>query len=277
MLSQYQVNEACYMLKRDGQEITIAKVRKLLDKHYSFFDVADKVLLYKEDAVKAEKAAKKEIVQSSEKAVTGLGSVINKVLLSCALREHKEIAINLKERLQDYIDQEIKAKVHKHEHEIKKLRQKNDHLEVSYYGYKARFEQLMQEQTLLKEQNYMLQQQLQKAQVVKNHRVTEETQQQRPAQMRDYQTQMALLKVDCCAAYDVQKQSVVVKMPPKHKLEREFQKGINSMYLRANAVYDFATKLWFLDQFEEKTINLLVRNNFVISKELAYVLQKLQE
>ncbi|MDA0911658.1 MAG: hypothetical protein O2809_08940 [Proteobacteria bacterium] len=276
MLSQSQVNEACHMLKRDGQEVTIAKVRKLLDKHYSFFDVADKVLLYKEDTKKAETIAKEEVVQPPEKTVLGLGSVIDKVLLSCALREHKEVAINLKEKLQDYIDQEIKTKIHKYEHEIKKIRQRNDHLEVNYYGSKARFEQLIQEHKLLKEQNYMLQQQLQKAQVVKNHRVTEETQQQRPAQMRDYQTQMGLLKADCCATYDVQKQSIVVKMPPKHKLEREFQKGMRSMYLRANAVYDFATKFWFLDQFEAKTINLLVRNNFVISKELAYVLQKLQ-
>ncbi|WP_440682837.1 hypothetical protein [Cysteiniphilum halobium] len=276
MLSQSQVNEVCQMLKRDGQEITIAKVRKLLNKHYSFFDVADKVLLYKEDAKKAEKAAKEELVQSPEKTVQGLGSVIDKVLLSYALCEHKDIVINLKEKLQAYIDQEIKAKVHKYEHEIKKLRQKNDHLEVNYYGSKAKFDQLIQEQKLLKEQNYLLQQQLQKAQVSKNHRVTEESKQQRPAQVRDYQTQMTLLNADCCAVYDVQKQSIVVKMPPKHKLEREFQKGIHSIYLRANTVYDFATKFWFLDQFEAKTINLLVRNNFVISKELAYVLQKLQ-
>lgn len=276
MLSQYQVNEACHMLRRDGQEVTIAKVRKLLDKHYSLFDVADKVLLYKEDAKKAEKIAKEESVQISEKVVLGLGAVIDKVLLSCALREHKAVALNLKEKLQDYIDQEIKATIHKYEHEIKKIRQKNDHLEVNYYGFKARFDQLIKDQKLLKEQNYVLQQQLQKAQVSKSHRVTDESQQQRPAQVRDYQTQMTLLNADYCAVYDVQKQSIVVKMPLKHKLEREFQKGRHSMYLRANAVYDFATKLWFLDQFEAKTINLLVRNNFVISKELAYVLQKLQ-
>ncbi|WP_192484914.1 MULTISPECIES: hypothetical protein [Cysteiniphilum] len=276
MLSQYQVNEACYMLKRDGQEITIAKVRKLLDKHYSFFDVADKVLLYKEDATKAEKAAKEESVQSPEKTVLGLGSVIDKVLLSCALHEHKEVAINLKEKLQDYIDQEIRSKVHKYEHEIRKLRQKNDHLEVSYYGYKTRFEQLMQEQTLLKEQNYMLQQQLQKAQVVKNHRVTEEVQQQKPAQVRDYQIQMKLLNAELCAVYDVQKQRIVVKMPPNHQLKWEFQKGMHGRYLHANAVYEFGTKFWFLSQFEAETINLLVRNKFVISKELADVLQKLQ-
>ena len=234
------------------------------------------MLLYKEDVNKAKKVAKEEVVQVSDKSVQGLGAMIDKVLLSCALGEHKEIALNLKDKLQDYIDQEIKTKIQKYEHEIKKLRQKNDHLEVNYYGSKARFDQLIQEQKLLKEQNYLLQQQLQKAQVSKNHRVTEESQQQKPAQVRDYQTQISLLNTDYCAVYDVQKKSIVVKMPPKHKLEREFQKGVHSMYLRANAVYDFTTKLWFLDQFEAKTISLLVRNNFVISKELAYVLQKLQ-
>lgn len=276
MPSQYQVNEICQMLKRDGQEVTIAKVCKFLDKHYSFFEVADKVLLYKEDAKKAEKVAKEEISHKPKTSVQGLGMLLDQVLLSCALPEHKKIALNLKEKLQDYIDQEIKAKIHKYKHEIKKLRQKNDHLEVNYYGFKARFGQLMQEQKLLKEQNYLLQQQLQKVKVLKNHRITEESQQQRPAQVRDYKTQITLLNADFCAVYDTKKQSIVVKMPLKHKLEREFQKGMHSMYLRANAVYDFATKLWFLDQFEAKTINLLVRNNFVISKELAYILQKLQ-
>ena len=49
MLSQYLINEACYILKKDGQDITIDKVRKLLNKNYSFFDIAGKVLLYKKD------------------------------------------------------------------------------------------------------------------------------------------------------------------------------------------------------------------------------------
>ena len=39
MLSQHQVNEACQMLKRDGQEITISKVRKLLRSSDSFFNI----------------------------------------------------------------------------------------------------------------------------------------------------------------------------------------------------------------------------------------------
>lgn len=277
MLSQHQVNEVCQMLKRDGQEISIAKVRKFLDRHYSFFDVTDKVLLYKENPDKAREVAKKEVIKTTETPVQGLGAVIDRVLLSCALHEHKQIALNLKEKLQNYIDEEIKLKVHQCELQLKKICQKNDHLEVNFYGMQARLRQLIEDQKALKEQNYLLQQQLQKAQTQKHYRAAEESNQQKPAQIRDYQTQMTLLNTECCAVYDVQKQSIVVKLPPKHKLEKEFQKGVNSMYLRANAVYDFSTKYWFLDQFEAKTISLLVRNNFVISKELAYVLQKLQE
>ncbi|WP_116963260.1 hypothetical protein [Fastidiosibacter lacustris] len=276
MLSQRQINEACQMLKRDGQEISIAKVRKLLQGHYSFFDVADKVLLFKENPDKARELAKKEVI-IEDKRPNGLAYVIDQVLLTCALHEHKQITLNLKDKLQNFVDAEIKSKTHDYEHKLRKLRQKNDHLEVNFYSLQTRILQLIETQNVLKEQNYSLQQQLQKALAQKNYRLPEEQNTQKPAQIRDFQTQISFLKADCCAVYDIEKQRIVVKLPPKHKLEREFQKGLNSIYLRANAIYDFEMKCWFLDQFEAKTINLLVRNNFVISKELAYVLQKLQE
>lgn len=277
MLSQYQVNEVCQMLKRDAQEITIAKVRKLLGKHYSFFDVADKVLLYKENSKKAQEIAKKETIKIEEKPVQGLGLMVEQALVACAVSEHRVLALSLKEKLQNYIDQEIKKRVDQYALQSKKILQKNDHLEVNFYGARARLQKLSEDQKLLKEQNYLLQQQLQKVQTQKNYRIAEESHMQRPVQVRDYQTQIVLLNTDCCAVYDVQKQNIVVKMPPKHKLEREFQKGIHSIYLRAHAIYDFVTKYWFLYQYEAKTINLLVRNNFIISKELSYILQKLQE
>lgn len=275
--SQHQINQICETLKHNGQEITIAKVYKFLNNNASFIDIADKVILYKKNLKKAQEVAKNEIVTNLPKA-SDLDLIIEKIvsLNSSIHHDHKQLTLlNLKMELKYYINSKINNKIHKYKLETKKIRQKNDHIEVNFYGMQAQLIQLKKHQKLLKEENYLLQQKLRKIQTQKEASKENTNLQHKIVQVRDYKTQMNLLKTDCCATYDLTTKSIVVKIPPKHRLEREFQKGINSIYLRSNAVYDFSTKYWFLDQFEARTINLLIRNNFVISAELAYILQKL--
>ena len=60
MLTQRKVNDICHMIKRNGEEITIAKVRVLMDQQDSFCALADKVLLFKENPELAKKLALRE-------------------------------------------------------------------------------------------------------------------------------------------------------------------------------------------------------------------------
>ena len=278
---QKKVNEICQMIKRDGQSITVANVRKFLDKKLSYFEVADKVLLYKEDPKKAQEVAKKEADKVAEKPADGVYQLIEQCFAkhdkTQAFSDISQLKLNLIDVVNSHMGKEVKNKTRHIEQRLRKLQQKNDHAEVQYYGLYARFQELNTQYELLQDAHYKLQQEHQYALSKATIRKSSEDKAQKPAKMRDYQTQMSLLKSDCCAVYDIERQQIIVKAPVKHKIVRELEKGSRSFQLLANSVYDFSTKCWILDSFEAQTINLLVRNQFVISKELSYVLHLLQK
>ena len=60
MLTQQKVNDICDMIKHNGEEVTIAKVRVLMDQQDSFCALADKVLLFKENPQLAKNLALRE-------------------------------------------------------------------------------------------------------------------------------------------------------------------------------------------------------------------------
>ncbi|WP_119343783.1 hypothetical protein [Facilibium subflavum] len=276
MVTQKQVNEACQMIKRDGDAITVAKVRTLLGKKHSFFELADKVLLYKDDPDLAKKIAQSEKSAACNKTKeTGMVGVIDQVLKDHDVAMHEALAFKLSEVLHHDIKKRISHQTKQCQDTLLKVRRANDHIEVRYYGLKARFDALVQTHQKLEEEHYKLQQALQNA-LARRKNYQNEIEDNKPVQMRDYQAQMSLLEGNCCAGYDPRRKQIVVKVPVKHKLIKEFEKGQNSIHLRADATFDFASKYWFLDGFEAKTIQLLMRNDFVISKELSTVLQYLQ-
>ncbi len=283
MLTQKKVNEVCQMLKRDGNGITIAKVRALLDKRYSFFTLADKVILFKNDPKLAQEVADKEL-KLIERADKGLFEHTYDAIesadktLDLKLDDKKSVSLLLAESLQSYIDQSIEKNTNTHQAKAKKIQLNNDHMEVQYFGLRARYQKLLSHYNTLKDEHYHLEQAFQNLKAGKRTFEDENADKERNTivQMRDVNLQLSLLKGECCAGYDPKHKQIVVKLPAKHKLIKELEKGVRSIHLRANAVYDFASKLWLLDSFEAKTINLLTRNNFVISKELALVLRYLE-
>ena len=276
MLSQQKVNEICHMIKRDGEEVTIAKVRVLMGKQDSFFALADKVLLFKESPELAKKVAVGEKPLKAIKNSENLTELIHQALQSCDISRDLDIALLLQEKIQKFIEDSICHRIQKMKDQLKQTQLLNDHIEVRYYGLKSRHASLVSEYSELKEAHYKLQQNLQNITVTKKKWLAEDQAVEKSVQVRDYQSQMQLLSGDCCAAYDPKRNQIVLKVPVKHALVRELQKGASSIYLCANSTFDYTSKYWLLDSFEAKTINLLVRNNFVISKELSLVLSHLQ-
>lgn len=281
MLTQTKVNEICQLIKRDGNEISISKVRNLLDRPYSFFTLADKVLLYKENPDEAEKLAKNEITDNtSEACVPGIADTLDRfvkeIFPTQAPENQHVILAALVKRLVPYIDSTVSQKLRKISEKARKTTRVNDHLAVRFYGLQGRFNTLLEQYESLKEAHYHLQQELQNAKAARKYPVQEERGHQM-VQVRDYKIQLSLLKGPCCAAYDAKGQRIVAKLPSGHKLAKEFEKGERSILLGADAVFDFASRCWFLSHFEAKTVNLLLRNKFIISKELSLVAKKLNQ
>ena len=277
MLNQQKVNEICHMIKRDGEEVTVAKVRVLMGEQDSFFALADKVLLFKENPELAKKLALKEKPLKAIKDATNLTELIRNALQPCNISKDLDIVFLLQEKVQKFIEDSIGYKIKKMKDQLKKTQLLNDHIEVRYYGLKSRYQSLVSEYGALKEAHYKLQQNLQNITTNKKKWVTADQVVEKSVQIRDYQSQMQLLSGDCCAAYDPKRNQLVLKVPVKHALVRELKKSAASIYLYANATFDYATKYWLLDSFEAKTINLLMRNNFVLSKELSLVLSHFQQ
>ncbi|MFZ9035617.1 MAG: hypothetical protein ACO2ZM_05825 [Francisellaceae bacterium] len=272
MVTQDQVNTICQMINRDGDEITIAGVRNLLSMPCSYVELADKVLLYKSNPSQAIEIAKKEHIDgSSLKKPKALMGLIDEHVSRHLPEEHQHLALNLSAAIMHYVEDEIESKIQDLTTELKKTRLLNDHLEVKYYGIKGRFDELNQQFRRLEEAYYQLSQKYQNLENGKKNYQHDQTDELPAPKFRDYQTQLSLLEGECLAVFDPEKKQIVIRVPATHSLTRELHKGLRSIHLKANAVYDFTTRLWMLDDFELKTVNLLIRNKFVISKELSLI------
>jgi hypothetical protein len=284
MLTQKKVNEICQMVNLDGSSITIGKVHALLDKRYSFLTLANKVILFKENPKRAKEVADKELKAQLTQPTKGLAEKVYDTLrlinkkLKLGMDEEKNVSIVLTKYLQSYISKCIEKDTQVYIDRAKKIQLNNDHLEVRYFGLRTRYQKLLEHYDILKDQCYYLEQELQNVKLGKRNLDNSNLgkREKKVVQMRDAKMQLSLLKGECCAAYDPTNKQIVVKLPVRHKLIRELEKGPRSIHLRANATYDFSSKSWLLKGFEAQTINLLTRNNFVISKELSLVLRYLQ-
>lgn len=265
------------MIKRNGEEITIAKVRVLMDQQDSFCALADKVLLFKENPELAKKLALREEPLKAIRNAENLTGLIYDALQSFNVPKDVDIALLLQEKIHKFFEDSVNTKIQAMKDQLKQTQLLNDHIETRYYGLKSRYASLIAKYTELKESHYQLQQNLQNVIAAKDKWTAEDQVVEKAVQVRDYQSQMKLLSGECCAAYDAKRNQIVLKVPVKHHLLRELKKGSSSILLCANATYDYATKYWLLDSFEAKTIRLLMRNNFVISKELSLVLSHLQQ
>jgi len=277
MLTQRKVNDICHMIKRNGEEITIAKVRVLMDQQDSFCALADKVLLFKENPELAKKLALREEPLKAIRNSENLTGLIYDALQSFNVPKDVDIALLLQEKIHKFFEDSVNTKIQAIKDQLKQTQLLNDHIEIRYYGLKSRYASLVAKYTELKESHYQLQQNFQNVIAAKDKWIAEDQVVEKAVQVRDYQSQMKLLSGECCAAYDAKRNQIVLKVPVKHALVRELKKGASSIYLCANSTFDYTSKYWLLDSFEAKTIRLLMRNNFVISKELSLMLSHLQQ
>lgn len=277
MLTQQKVNDICDMIKHNGEEVTIAKVRVLMDQQDSFCALADKVLLFKENPQLAKNLALREKSRKTTRNAKNLIGMIHDILQFSNIQENIDTTLLLQEKIQKFIEETINSKTQVMKDQLKQTKLLNDHIEIRYYGLKSRYTSLVTQYTELKESHYRLQRNLQNKIISKDKLVSEDLVFKKALQVRDYESQMQFLSGDCCAAYDAKYNQIVLKVPVKHALVRELKKGSSSIYLCANSTFDYTSKYWLLDNFEVKTIRLLMRNNFMISKELSLVFSHLHQ
>ena len=273
MITQKKINSICEAIKRDGQEITIENVRNLLDYPKSFFSIAKKVLTYKQKGFECgEKLDVKKI--NGENLENKLLQDISDFLKFDKINWKKLEPLFL-EKIMFYKKELLAVEIQKLELYLKKTQEKNDHIEVKYYGLISRFKELNIKFKEIEESYYNLQQRHQRAIAkVKNNDQNKST---KPIKLKTVEEQIIAINSDYYGVYDIKRKYIIVKVPENHKLVKEFEKGEKSIHLRASSKYDFHERHWTLFNFEAQTINLLLKNKIIISKELSYLLELLQK
>lgn len=266
-LTQKKVNKICEYLINKGDEISIEKVYKLLPGNNSFVKIAHKVLLFKHNRLNAIKIAKKELLNETQ-IKHDLNKVISQALFENNIPHHEFITYNIKEKIQKFFNNKINKDIQYYQKKIKKILQHNEYLEIKLFQMNNRILKLIEEKKKLNYYNIRL-----------NNTLTIEYRKchTKKIEKRDFKAQILSIQHNCCAVYDLKKNIIVVKIPHNHKVEKEFKMGRKSLLLKANAIYDFKMKYWFLDNFVIKTFEFLEKNNLIFSQELTEIFKKLKK
>ena len=277
LTTQKKVNDICDIIKRKGEEVTISKVRVLINDQNSFCALADKVLLFKKNPKLARKLALKSQKFKAIENSKNLTKLIYDLLKYLNIPDDFSTIFFFQTKIHKFIEDSINTKIKTIQDRLKQTQTLNDHIETRYYGLKARYTSLISKYLELKDSHNRSHKNLKNIISLRKQRVVTDEIANKKVKVRDYQSQIKLLLGECCAAYNAERNQIVLKVPMEHAIVRELKKSSSSIYLCANATFDYTNKYWLLDTFEAKTIILLMRNRFIISKELSLVFKYLQK
>lgn len=280
MLNQQKVNEICHMIKNNGEEITIAKVYGLIDKESSFFALIDKVILFKKNPKLAIQLALNEKEKKEINKHENIKDIIHSVFSN--YDNDQDMKIILQEKIQKFIKNKFIKKIKRIQDQSKKIKLLNSHIEVRYYGLKSRYEILSIKLSSIKKSYHTLYQKLKNIKIINKKNKDKidnhvNFRKEKHSSNTKYQKNVIhKYEKNYHAIYDPNSKQIFLKIPLKHILVKELKKGKASIYLCANATFNYIKKVWVINDFEYRTIDLLVRNKIIISKELYMIFKHLQ-
>ncbi|MGQ4002210.1 hypothetical protein QIW31_04110 [Francisellaceae bacterium CB299] len=267
-VTQKQVNQKCDLLKAQNEEITANKIRRLIGGNLSMLDLVEKVTLYKENKSKAIEAANAEAVSVTISHKDELVELIENVFAEFQV-DKKDLVMSLRNKLTDYIANEVSQKTAKIKEQQVELSNKNDSLEISGLTINKRYKELLERYNSLKDESYSLKQNYNSKAAKYMEQENLEKSLLAWEDFKGVKEQLSSLgSYAKLAVYDKNGQ-IIIKFPATDFLTQECRSG-KSRYLKAKTVYDYSIQAWVLSEFSDiaKTLDFLKRNRFVLSKEL---------
>ncbi len=268
VVTQKQVNQKCDLLKAQNEEITANKIRRLIGGNISMLDLVQKVTLYKENKSKAIEVASAEVIIETINSKDELIVLIESVFTEFHV-EKKDLVMSLRNRLTDYIAEEVNLKTTKLREKQVELSNKNSSIEISGLTINKRYKELLDKYNSLKDESYNLKQSYNSKAVKYREQENLEKSLLAWEDFKSVKEQLSSLgSYAKLAVYDKNGQ-IIIKFPATDFLTQECRSG-KSRYLKAKTAYDYSTQAWVLSEFSDiaKTLDFLKRNKFRLSKEL---------
>jgi len=281
-ITQNEINMVCVEVGKQGEDISISKVKKLLGKG-SHSEIAEKVLLFKENKNKAleiaeaDKNNSMDIKNKSHPDEHQASAIIKNTLIKYYNENIDACSLDIREQIDKYINEQssidqLNTCNQKHQNTIL-----NEHLELH-------LEHLEQQNKALLTKNQKLQSQIsmlnhEKNALIANDKIKGQGSGQYSADANLEEPileQIKQLKGDRRAAFSEQKICIYLYTTDfSTTLIKELKKGKKGKH-QAVTKFNYKTKLWELSDFTLTTVQFLFTNGFDISEHLIQYATKLK-
>lgn len=273
-LSQSEVNQICLEVKRQGEEVTISKVKSLLGKG-THSDIAPKVLFFKQDeagALKTNDTHTDQQADTDQNCFTDLSSRIQHILSTYLDVQIEQCTLEIRQVIESYLKSKQQG------FSVTGITQLTTHQD---------HEDLKQHIELLQEQNQALTNKLAKLQQkLDNIQSQQASHQIKQNQQEHYNNQQRLeasiteqlkqLKGPRRAAFSERQVCIYLSITDfSTTLIKELKKNKQGKH-QAKATYNYKTKFWELTNFNMTTLQFLFTNGFDISEHLVQYATKLK-
>ena len=282
-VSQQKINEICIEIEKQGEDISIEKVKKILGQGVHS-DIAPKVLLFKEDKNAAllstgqvsnapSKIEKNKI--DEDNLLHHLSIEIKKILEKYSGKEIDKTVLEVREIVEKYIKNKIRQTPNIYyqntiPHQEEDLKEHIEHLEKQNQALISKYKSLEQKIRFLEHDKKLI--------LNKSSNDRSENQQNSSNEIieESISEQIKQLKGDRRAAFSENKISIYLYTTDfSTTLIKELKKGKQGRH-QANTIFNYKTKLWELTKFNLTTIQFLFTNGFDISEHLIQYAQKLK-
>ena len=265
--TQKQINELCLMIQHQGEEITIDKVKALLDGEYSIVEIAKKVLLFKNGKSELDN---KNIDATIHANQVSLLDKINGLLSNANLdQSNHDLALSLKMLFHEHTKKDKSL-----EHDIYvSLKFKYDHIERNYLSINKKYDELLQKYKNIKDKYYALSQQYTKLSRLSKNSYMQTDNAKRSNERKSISEQLSYAQSENFAGFDFSKGVIVVKGTLDNEVIRALNNQSAKALIQADALYNFEKQYWELSNYRLITIQTLERNNFIFSNELINLIE----
>ena len=277
-ISQHQINQICLEINKQGEEITITKVKKLLGKG-THSDIAPKVLLFKENkplALKAIETKENELSLAPKDNEHHLSTTIYHILKQFTEGDINTATLKIRELAEHYIKQQVDeqnpilyAQKQDNTQVNENLKLHLEHLEKQNKAMLSRLQELQQKINILQHSQH------QNAQT--RTKIDTENQYSNDTDLGPpINEQIKQLKGDRRAAFSENKRCIYLyTVDFSTTLIKELKKGKRGKH-QAKTTFNYKTKLWELKEFSLITLQFLFTNGFDISEHLVQYATKLK-
>ena len=282
-LTQRHINDTCDEILRQGETITIARVRKVIG-YGNYSTIAPMVLRYKEDPAAARQLAEKASTaapaatpeENGDTARTSLTLQLENTLARFHCDDREACALALREAIDTYIH----ARLEQTDRKARTLRQQ---YQLTCENLGSHIDYLSQQNEQLREHIGELRHQLQqqqtdtRRQAARQAASAEASADRAASREPSIASQLKALQGRRCAALSQADGCIYLKVDDfSPTLLKELKKGKTGRHV-ARTRYNYKKGLWELYDFSMVTVQFLFSNGFDISEHLVQYVAKLKQ